>query len=950
MGGNLAIVMHNVTNFTALKLYILNTIIEQGYAVKGGGLYLSTSKQLCYVCQTQMLNRSPITIISIENVHFSSNEAEIVGGGLYLEQKNSPTASVTKQIIIKHCNFTSNYVTLPRHGGVALHSDEFMISGHYTQIAPQYQVEVSESLFYNNSHDGGWRQPGNSALLVNSNHYFALNNVSITGNGCSGIIAVSSNLILGGKVTLSHNLASSGGGMMLCQNAVLYLRQDTNVTIFKNRVLHAGGGISVETLCLQTRPRCFFQFNNVTAINNKTIMTINVSIFDNKAYYAGNNLFGGYVDYCYMIDNPEFTHPLFDNMEVYRRVFTISNDSYSVTSIPRHICYCVNGTYDCSIYSRNKTVYPGENFEIPVAVVGQLNGIIPGTVRVWTRSDVKITHYISYGEVVQKVSKSCTNLNYTFYTNLSHIPIKLGVENTGDISGYERSKKFYRSNFDVYFKDCPQGFELVPKRNSSTKYTCECVFKQQIKGILCSIEDKTITKENGNGWIGYSKNVIMFAKVCPFGYCEVGAVVFNVSFNDKQDKQCANSRTGLLCGKCKANYSVIFGSSACHKCSNKNITFIIVIALAGLILVAFLTLLNLTISEGTLGGLIFYANIIESTNFIPQDNDFPTSLLKTFIAWLNLKLGIPTCFYDGMDAYAKAWLQFAFPLYIWLIALTIILLSRKFQCFAKIASKNAVKVLATLILLSYATFVQSIIDVFSYAHLNVEVYHNRSIEFNNTIRWLLDANVEYFEVKHSVFLAFGLLCGLLCFPFTLLLLMVKPLQSVSHRSPFKFVHRLKPFIDAYTGPHTDNGRFWPGMLLLARIGLAITGNVNILNSYMFKPGIIVAALLILLGIASQVHPGLYRVKIFNTLECFFLWNLGVLAIISAYSVEKQSKIAFDVLVGSAFMVFIAILLYHLWLRIRGWHLFSSIRKSRAHFWLRCYPPNDEEHNPLLMHQ
>ena len=44
-----------------------------------------------------------------------------------------------------------------------------------------------------------------------------------------------------------------------------------------------------------------------------------------------------------------------------------------------------------------------------------------------------------------------------------------------------------------------------------------------------------------------------------------------------------------------------------------------------------------------------------------------------FIAWLNLDLGIETCLYDGMDAYAKTWLQFLFPAYIWTIVIIIIM-------------------------------------------------------------------------------------------------------------------------------------------------------------------------------------------------------------------------------------------------------------------------------------
>ena len=74
-------------------------------------------------------------------------------------------------------------------------------------------------------------------------------------------------------------------------------------------------------------------------------------------------------------------------------------------------------------------------------------------------------------------------------------------------------------------------------------------------------------------------------------------------------------------------------------------------ALAGVVLVAVLLLLNLSVAVGTVNGLIFYANVVQVNRsiFFPLGK---TNILTVFIAWLNLDLGIETCIYDGMDAYA----------------------------------------------------------------------------------------------------------------------------------------------------------------------------------------------------------------------------------------------------------------------------------------------------------
>ena len=128
-------------------------------------------------------------------------------------------------------------------------------------------------------------------------------------------------------------------------------------------------------------------------------------------------------------------------------------------------------------------------------------------------------------------------------------------------------------------------------------------------------------------------------------------------------EQCAFDRYGTLCGSCREGFSQVFGTSRCLECSNKHLSLLIPFSLAGIALVAFLFALNLTVSVGTINGLIFYANIlkINETVFFPPGDRSP---FRIFISWLNLDLGIETCFYNGMDSLAKTWLQFAFPFYL----------------------------------------------------------------------------------------------------------------------------------------------------------------------------------------------------------------------------------------------------------------------------------------------
>ena len=140
-------------------------------------------------------------------------------------------------------------------------------------------------------------------------------------------------------------------------------------------------------------------------------------------------------------------------------------------------------------------------------------------------------------------------------------------------------------------------------------------------------------------------------------------------------KQCLLNRSGILCGQCAEGLSLMLGSNQCGQCTNDYIALIIPFAVAGIALTAFVIVLNLTVSVGTINGLIFYANIVKiyEAIFFPNGS---IPILSQFISWLNLDLGIETCFFDGMNSCSKTWLQFIFICYVWFLLMLVIILSK----------------------------------------------------------------------------------------------------------------------------------------------------------------------------------------------------------------------------------------------------------------------------------
>ena len=165
------------------------------------------------------------------------------------------------------------------------------------------------------------------------------------------------------------------------------------------------------------------------------------------------------------------------------------------------------------------------------------------------------------------------------------------------------------------------------------------------------------------------------------------------------DAQCQFNRSGILCGHCQQGLSVMFASSRCQHCSSIHLLLIVPIAIAGILLVLILFILNLTVTDGTINVLLLYVNLagINSTALFQTFTP-----VYTFTSLANLDLGIQTCFYDGMDDYAKMWLQLAFPFYLIFIATSLIITSRYSSTIQRLTARRALPVLATLFLLSYA--------------------------------------------------------------------------------------------------------------------------------------------------------------------------------------------------------------------------------------------------------
>ena len=288
----------------------------------------------------------------------------------------------------------------------------------------------------------------------------------------------------------------------------------------------------------------------------------------------------------------------------------------------------------------------------------------------------QLVNWLKLTEITQTLYDHCTAVNYTIIYSTPNYNYLKWCELFVQIKLFT-----YRYHFEGYYINvlsCPAGFIHLSMNGICI---CDPILNTKVLTITtCDINYQTILRPAGS-WLSAvtinNSHQYHMSPHCPLHYCLPQSSQLNFS---TPNSQCQFNRSGLLCGHCQQGLSTVFGYYHCQHCSNVYLLLVIPIAVAGLVLVLLLFILNLTVTDGDINGFILYVNIISINNhvFFPQCSN-SINFWYVFISLANLDLGIPTCFYNGMDDYAKMWLQLAFPAYLILIATLLIIASRQYK-------------------------------------------------------------------------------------------------------------------------------------------------------------------------------------------------------------------------------------------------------------------------------
>ena len=579
-------------------------------------------------------------------------------------------------------------------------------------------------------------------------------------------------------------------------SAYIIVKKNTNITFLANAYQVMEVKIIVQKYT--PYPFCVFQYDTLTS---KTVTHALLKQYNIKFRY-GHKLMPSYANeddssmqfsisyyifHCQWLPESIFDgyHPADINKQI---IHTNNENMYQHT----RVCHCyMNNTYDCSLDLLGP-VFPGQVLQVDLCVpyesdkdelfslyIDTHNKFLPS-------SACKVKHQ---NQLINTITGFTKTYNFTIVSE-SENECELFLTAQPDL--YKRYDAFY-----VQLLPCPIGFSL---QNG----VCDCDPILSIITDECYIDYSTIRRP-ANYWIvahTQTNNTKYLISDCPMDYC----LPYSSSVNLLHpDLQCQFNRTGILCSQCPHTLSMVFASSRCMKCTNVHILITIIVIVAGIVLVVLLYILNLTVTNGTINGIIFYANIVSINDSVFLVNDNVFKPLRVLISFANLDLGIETCFYNGMDSYAKMWLQLFFPSYLIIIAVSIIIASRYSTRILRLTYTRSLPVLATLFLLSYTGVLRTVLTVlFSYTAIT----HLPS--GHQQIVWSIDTSVPLFELKFTILFITCLVLFLILIPFNATLLFTRYFLR------FRVINRFKPLLDAFQGSYKDKYYYWVAVHLTLR--------------------------------------------------------------------------------------------------------------------------------------
>ena len=756
------------------------------------------------------------------------------------------------------------------------------------------------------------------SVLINGSHEYP----SFFYNHFGSVIkAVNTDVILQGNLYFIENSGLRGAAINI-QNGYLFLQEKLTAYFNRNKANLKGGAIYIFNDYISSlQQKCSLQILNYSESK---------LVFDqNRAGEAGSAIYAANVYNCYVNNKWINASGLVYKHAI--KFYSNYGNARNISTLPRKLLLC-------NKFAEGKFHYPGEHIIFGVRAVDDNNENVYSVIRVYfefkntdegagSKTFWKISIEDEEKVVFENTNFNCSKLSIKILQN--NVTLPPNIENVVTAVTFFTPNGISASMPIVMKSNCPLGFQLNPK-----KKTCTCsqlyidvqniILAGQVFIHDCNIDNRSLPFLSPVSWVGTYNGSFLVSLYCNTKYCEriPDSSSYIIHKNDTfiiQDSNkirlCKGYRNGILCSQCSTRngtrLSVVFGSTECMKCSNWWLFTILIYGAAGPLLILLLFKLRLTITLGTINGIITYAQFADgvllhnlSQNIL--NSGYLLQLLgrvcHTFLSLLNLNLGFSLCFFDGMNDLWKSGLSLVFPLYLFVIVLVLIVLSHYSTWISKTISNSSVQVLVTVIHVSFSKLLLAVIDIFSSSLVYFDSIHN-------SFRvWYNDATVIYGSIQHLILmlLTIGFVCILLLPYLTVVTTGIFLMKN-------KYVRKyLRPFHEAIHGPYKYKKHYWFSLRLVLVIVLVVL--YSILGGKNFFIGNVIEIPILLIYIAAQAYARPYRSNSLNILELMIFLNYGFVVSTTWYfyymNENKKSMIIMVTMVILLLFTFFGILVYH----------------------------------------
>ena len=865
--------------------------------------------------------------IFTENVAFSAAAVFIYSGYITITPNLIPNI-----ILFDKCIFSENKA----HIGSAVYLIEQKNSGVQLGI----HIILKDSEIYNNAlltSEVGFSSTSttsSSIIEILSVHVSLCGITRFANNNGTPIHARSSVLHIDGEAYFTNNTGALGGALGLMSGSFLIINKNSHVNFFRNQAFYYGGAIYTEYMGSDYAGNyfdCYLFFDKIDLkcarfknCIDPTTLNITVSFNLNQASTA-DVVYGSTLETCPWVDklrtscnSSSSVYDLLGECGIFQ--YTQNLSSQSLATPPYRISTSINSS---------SPLMPGQQLMVTMNAYDRFEQIVPDPI---TSS---VVDNLAVGETKSVLGES----GYWFIDRQKFHDVPVSIRSDQEPMQQEEIEvgifsltSTAQTHITINIRECYLGFEFDYDGSQNYK-TCICTrLLQNRSDINCDADTATITVPNGK-WVGNVSGNRLAVHSCVSNYCKVGGA--NIT-DGNFDVQCNEGfgRVGVLCGQCKEGYSIQFGTNECKKCSNYYLFLLIYFIVAGVVLIWMIGTLGVTVSHGFLNSMLFYCNIITPYQSYLILNSSYYSIMYPIVI-LNLDIGFPVCFYNGMTSLVRSYLHFVFPIYLWILMGIYTFLSRYQWWQRRWRDSNPAQVFASVMLMSYISTLRACTAALSITHLD---------NADHPWRWAIDPSVVYFSLEHAPMGVLSIITILIYIIPAPLFLLFRPLTLRT-----AWGKKFLPFYDALWAPFRPRYQFWVVLRLFLRLFVFALYVPNPLN-------ILLLGIFAVFYLLAHIYFKPFKGEAQNFLDIYLTLNIILLAIGSLYfslkinnaqsedsviNDEKNETVYISLVVFLAYIAFVCVYIYHLVLK---YECLQNRLKSLKHKFRACFSKKKETSN------